>query len=277
MSRASTATTTSRIGDPALAARLAGALEGEVLFDRFSRGRYATDASIYQIEPLGVVVPRTRDDLAAAIAIAAEQGVPLLPRGGGTSQCGQTVAEAIVVDVSKHLNRILDFDPAARRVTVEPGLVLDQLNAFLQPHGLMFPVDVSTSSRATLGGMAGNNSCGARSLAYGTMRDNVRAIDALLADGTQMRQRCRGVRSRASSAAARARAPRRKPPRSARPGNRCRARRRGLPRPPAGRAGRPLRRSDRQKGSSRSGARDRRSPGSLNRGARCRPWSQSAN
>ncbi|MDH3473699.1 MAG: FAD-binding protein [Rhodospirillales bacterium] len=177
----------SRPGDSALAGRLARALEGEVLFDAFSRGRYATDASIYQIEPLGVVVPRSVDDVAAAIAIAAEQGVPVLPRGGGTSQCGQTVGAALVVDVSKHLDKVLDFDPEARRVTVQPGLVLDRLNAFLQPHGLMFPVDVSTSSRATLGGMAGNNSCGARSLAYGTMRDNVRAIDGILADGTAMR------------------------------------------------------------------------------------------
>ena len=173
--------------DGALAARLTRELEGEVLFDRFSRGRYATDASIYQIEPIGVVVPASAEDLRRTIEIAADEGVPLLPRGAGTSQCGQTVGEALVVDVSKHLDKVLDFEPEARRVTVQPGIVLDRLNAFLKPHGLWFPVDVSTSSRATLGGMAGNNSCGARSLRYGTMRDNVHAIDALLADGRAMR------------------------------------------------------------------------------------------
>ena len=174
----------SRIGDSALAGRLRRELKGEVLFDAFSRGRYSTDASIYQVEPVGVVVPADRADVERTIEIAAEEQVAVLPRGGGTSQCGQTVGQALVVDVSKHLNRILDFDADARRVEVEPGLVLDQLNGFLKPHGLMFPVDVSTGSRATLGGMAGNNSCGARSIRYGTMRDNVQAIDAVLADGT---------------------------------------------------------------------------------------------
>ncbi len=174
-------------GDSGLARRLRRELEGEVLFDAFSRGRYSTDASIYQIEPIGVVVPRGPEDVVRAIEIARDAGVPVLPRGGGTSQCGQTVGEALVVDVSKHLNKVLDFDGETRRATVQPGLVLDQFNAFLKPHNLMFPVDVSTSSRATLGGMAGNNSCGARSLAYGTMRDNVRAIEGILADGSQAR------------------------------------------------------------------------------------------
>jgi FAD/FMN-containing dehydrogenase/Fe-S oxidoreductase len=176
-----------RKGDPGLAERLTKALEGEVLFDAFSRGRYSTDASIYQIEPLGVVVPKSEADVAATLEIAREVGAPVLPRGAGSSQCGQTVGEAIVIDVSKHLNQVLEFSAEARRARVQPGLVLDQLNAFLKPHGLWFPVDVSTSSRATLGGMAGNNSCGARSLRYGTMRDNVLAIDALLADGSKLR------------------------------------------------------------------------------------------
>ena len=172
-------------GESVLARRLRRELDGEVLFDAFSRGRYSTDASIYQIEPIGVVVPRGPEDVVRTIQIARDAGVPVLPRGGGTSQCGQTVGEALVVDVSKHLNRVLEFDAQARRVTVQPGLVLDQLNAFLAPHDVMFPVDVSTSSRATLGGMAGNNSCGARSIRYGTMRANVRAIDAVLADGSR--------------------------------------------------------------------------------------------
>ncbi len=174
-------------GDSVLAQRLKHEIEGEVLFDAFSRGRYSTDASNYQIEPLGVVVAKTEQDVRTTMEIAAEEGIPLLPRGGGTSQCGQTIGEALIVDVSKHLNKILDFDAEAGTASVEPGIALDQLNAFLNPHGYMFTVDVSTSSRATIGGMTGNNSCGARSIRYGTMRDNVRAIDALLTDGSEYR------------------------------------------------------------------------------------------
>ena len=175
------------VGDPELARRLEGALAGEVLFDPFSRGRYSTDASIYQIEPLGVVVPCSAEDVARTIEIATSAGAPVLARGGGTSQCGQTVGRAVIVDVSKHLNRVVAFDAGTRAVTVEPGITLDRLNAFLKPHGLWFPVDISTGDRATLGGMAGNNSCGTRSLRYGPMRDNVRAIHALLPDGTRAR------------------------------------------------------------------------------------------
>jgi len=174
-------------GHSRLAARLRHELEGEVLFDAFSRGRYSTDASIYQIEPIGVVVPRHSADIVAALQIAAEEGVTVLPRGGGTSQIGQTTGESLVVDVSKYMNRVLAFDAAARTVTVEPGLVLEPLNKFLKPHGLFYPVDVSTGNRATLGGMAGNNSCGSRSIRYGNMVHNVRTIDALLADGSEHR------------------------------------------------------------------------------------------
>lgn len=179
--------TDSRIGDSHLATRLERELSGEVLFDSFSRGRYATDASIYQIEPVGVVVPRSWQDVLATMGIAAEEGVSILPRGGGTSQCGQTVAEAVVIDVSKHLNRLLDVNVETGRATVEPGIVLDQLNRQLASSQLMFPVDVSTASRATVGGMAGNNSCGARSIRYGTMRNNVLAIDAIMSDGCRRR------------------------------------------------------------------------------------------
>ena len=169
---------------PGLEARLRREIRGEILFDRFSRGRYATDASIYQIEPLGVVIPKGREDAATAIAIAREEGVPVLPRGAGTSQCGQTVARALVLDCSRHMDRIVSVDVAARRVRVEPGVVLDRLNRALRPHRLFFPVDPSTASRATIGGMTANNSCGSRSLRYGNMVHNVRGIDALLADGT---------------------------------------------------------------------------------------------
>jgi FAD/FMN-containing dehydrogenase/Fe-S oxidoreductase len=172
-------------GDSALAARFRRELQGEVLFDAASRGRYATDASIYQIEPIGVVVPKTEQDALTAVQIAMDEGVPVLARGGGTSQCGQTVGAAVVIDHSKHLNRIIAFDQAARSVAVEPGVVLDQLNAYLKPHGLWYPVDVSTSAQATLGGMAGNNSCGSRSIEYGNMVHNVHAIDAVMADGAQ--------------------------------------------------------------------------------------------
>jgi FAD/FMN-containing dehydrogenase/Fe-S oxidoreductase len=176
-----------RIGDSALAARLRRELEGEVLFDAADRGRYATDASIYQVEPIGVVVPRSDADVRRAIQIARDAGVPVLPRGGGTSQCGQAVGTALVIDHSKHLDDVVAFDAAARTVRVRPGIVLDKLNRFLKPHGLWFPVDISTSSRATIGGMAGNNSCGARSIRYGNMVHNVRAIDAYLADGEKRR------------------------------------------------------------------------------------------
>jgi len=178
---------TRRIGEQHLAQRLQQAIEGEVLFDAFSRGRYSTDASIYQVEPIGVVTPRSEDDIAAIVAICREEGVPLLARGAGTSQCGQTVGLALVMDVSRHLNQVLTFEPDQRNVTVQPGIVLDELNTFLKPHGLFFPIDVSTASRATLGGMTGNNSCGARSTRYGLMRANVLAIDATLANGDQER------------------------------------------------------------------------------------------
>jgi FAD/FMN-containing dehydrogenase/Fe-S oxidoreductase len=169
---------------PGLERRLKAELTGEVQFDRFTRGRYATDASHYQVMPIGVVAPRTIEEADQAIAIARSEGATVLARGGGTSQAGQAVGKSLVIDCSKYLTRILDLDVKRARCTVEPGIVLDELNRQLKPHGLWFPVDISTSSRATIGGMAGNNSCGGRSMRYGTMRDNVISIEALLADGT---------------------------------------------------------------------------------------------
>lgn len=168
-----------------LSRTLAARVEGDVLFDRFSRGRYATDASFYQMMPLGVLSPRSEDDIRAALDLAAEQGIPVLPRGGGTSQCGQTVNEALVLDNTQYFNQVLELDVENRRCVVRPGIVLDELNRILKPHGLWFPVDVSTASRATIGGMTGNNSCGGKSLRYGMMRDNVLSIEALLADGSK--------------------------------------------------------------------------------------------
>ena len=162
-------------------------VQGDLLFDSYSRGRYATDASLYQMIPLGVLSPKSEDDIRAALDIAAEQEVPILPRGGGTSQCGQTVNEALVLDNTQYFNDILELDVENQRCVVRPGIVLDELNRALKPHGLWFPVDVSTASRATIGGMAGNNSCGGKSLRYGMMRDNVLSIDALLADGSKHR------------------------------------------------------------------------------------------
>ena len=162
-------------------------IKGEVLFDKASRGRYSTDASIYQVEPVGVVVPRDETDLALVVDVARDAKAAIVPRGAGTSQCGQTVGEALVVDVSKHLRDVMGFDKDKALVTVQPGVVLDQLNAWLKPHGLWYPVDVSTSAQCTLGGMAGNNSCGSRSIRYGNMVHNVASIDAILANGQRAR------------------------------------------------------------------------------------------
>ena len=165
--------------------RLKAEQTGDVRFDAFTRGRYATDASHYQILPLGVVTPRSAADAEGALAVCRSESVPVTPRGGGTSQAGQTVNRAVILDCSRYLNRIIDIDAAGRRCRVEPGIVLDELNRALKPHGLWFPVDISTASRATIGGMVGNNSCGARSLRYGNTRENVLSIDAVLADGTR--------------------------------------------------------------------------------------------
>jgi FAD/FMN-containing dehydrogenase/Fe-S oxidoreductase len=175
------------IDSSALARRLRREVRGDVLFDALSRGRYSTDASIYQIKPLGVVVPRTTEDVVRTVRIAGDAGVPILARGGGTSQAGQAVNAALVVDTSKHLNQVLDFDAGSRTVRVQPGIVLDALNRWLARHGVFFPIDPSTASRATIGGMAGNNSCGARSIRYRNTVHNVRAIDAVTADGASRR------------------------------------------------------------------------------------------
>jgi FAD/FMN-containing dehydrogenase/Fe-S oxidoreductase len=162
---------------------LEAALDGEVRFDRVSRALYSTDASVYQIEPRGVVIPRSAEDVVKAIAIAARHHVPVTPRGGGTSQAGQAIGTGLVLDTSKHLNRILAIDPDARTARVQPGVVLDELNAALLPFRLRFAPDVSSSSRATLGGMMANNSSGARSILYGKTIDHVREQEVALADG----------------------------------------------------------------------------------------------
>ena len=171
-------------GDPGLEKKLRHVVKGEVRFDAFTRGIFSTDASHYQVEPLGVVFPATAEDIQVVMEVAREENVPVLPRGAGTSQCGQTVGRAIVVDVSRHLNQIGGMH--GDEIEVEPGVVLDHLNARLRQRHQWFPVDPSTGSRATLGGMAGNNSAGARSLRYGTMVDNISAIEVVLPDGRRL-------------------------------------------------------------------------------------------
>ncbi len=163
--------------------RLSKELTGDVYADRFTRGRYATDASIYQMMPVGVVAPRNTADIQTTIELAREFETPITARGGGTSQCGQTVNSGLIVDNSRYLNKLLELDVANRRCIVQPGIVLDELNRQLKLHGLWFPVDVSTASRATIGGMTANNSCGQRSIHYGTMRHNVHSIDAITPNG----------------------------------------------------------------------------------------------
>ncbi len=167
-----------------LAAQLTSQTQGEVLFSAADRGRYATDASIYQAMPAGVFVPRSSADVTLALEICRDLGVPIVARGGGTSQCGQTVGAGLIIDHSKHVRQILAVNPEERTAVVEPGLVLDHLNAALKKHGLWYPVDVSTSAQATLGGMAGNNSCGSRSIAYGNMVHNVLGAEVWTSDGT---------------------------------------------------------------------------------------------
>ncbi len=171
---------------PEISTKLQKQVQGEVLVDVASRGRYATDASIYQQFPIAVLIPKSAEDIEIALAIANESGIPVLPRGGGTSQCGQTTGTALVIDNSKHFRKILSSDlsdPDRATIEVEPGMVLDHLNAHLKSYGLWYPVDVSTGAQASIGGMAGNNSCGSRSIAYGNMVHNVLGIDAWLADG----------------------------------------------------------------------------------------------
>jgi FAD/FMN-containing dehydrogenase len=163
---------------------LATDIKGEVRFDRVSRALYATDASVYQIEPLGVVLPHSRDDLVRLVRICAQYRCPITMRGGGTSQAGQAIGPGIVVDTSKNLRSVLEVNVAERWARVEPGVVLDELNAQLRPHGLRFAPDVSTASRATIGGMMANNSSGARSVYYGKTIDHVLAQEVVLSDGS---------------------------------------------------------------------------------------------
>ncbi len=177
-------------------------LVGEVRFDAFSKMLYSTDGSMYQIEPIGVVIPRDADDVVGAVTMAREHGVPVLPRGGGTGLAGQTVGDALIIDASPHMNEVLELNTEEHWVWVQPGVVQDQLNAYLRPHGFLFGPDTSTSNRATIGGMTGNNSAGARSVLYGKTIDHVLELQVVLSDGStahlkpldkaELEQKCRG-------------------------------------------------------------------------------------
>ena len=167
-----------------LEAELRGCIEGEVRFDEISRALYSTDASVYQIKPAGVVVPKNREDILRAAAVCRRLRVPITMRGGGTSQAGQAIGEGLQIDTSKHYNRVLEVNAAERWARVEPGIVLDELNAELAPLGMRFAPDISTASRATIGGMIANNSSGARSVYFGITRDHVLELTVLLSDGS---------------------------------------------------------------------------------------------
>ncbi|CAM02914.1 FAD/FMN-containing dehydrogenase [Saccharopolyspora erythraea NRRL 2338] len=178
------------------------ALDGEVAFDDYTRHLFSRDASMYSITPLGVVFPRHAGDVAAAVKAAGQLGVPIVPRGAGTSLVGQTVGPGLVLDLSRHMNQIIDIDPGRRTALVEVGVVQDQLNQAAAAHGLMFGPDTSTSNRATIGGMIGNNSAGSGSLTYGMTIDHVRALDVVLSDGSRARLEPVDERERQRRAAA---------------------------------------------------------------------------
>ncbi len=168
-----------------LAHELERVIRGSVRFDGYSRMLYSTDASNYQVQPLGVVIPQIEEDVQAAVSIAARHGAPLLPRGGGSSLAGQAVGPALVLDFSRHLDRLLEVDPEAATVTAQPGLTIDALNRAVARHGLMLGPDPASGNRATVGGSLGNNATGSHSILYGMMADNVQAVDVVLADGSQ--------------------------------------------------------------------------------------------
>ncbi|HEY6422271.1 MAG TPA: FAD-binding oxidoreductase, partial [Pseudonocardiaceae bacterium] len=165
---------------------LRAVVRGEVRTDAGTRALYATDASNYRVPPRAVVLPRSDDDVSAVLAVCREQGVSLTARGAGTSIAGNAIGPGVVLDFSRHLDAVLDFDPSARLARVQPGVVLDRLQALASPHGLRFGPDPSTHDRCTLGGMIGNNACGAHSVAWGTTAQNVEELVVQLADGSRL-------------------------------------------------------------------------------------------
>src|SRR5665647_695564 len=181
--------TTASAGDAtpnavAAALRSAGVLEVDSSTRR--RAEYTSDASNYRLVPMVVVFPRDRDEVAAAIGVCRELGIPLVSRGAGTSIAGNAVSSGVILDFSRHLNRVVSLDPVAATAVVQPGVILDDLQAAAAPHGLRFGPDPSTHARCTLGGMIGNNACGSRALRYGRTSDNVIDLDLLLSDGSRI-------------------------------------------------------------------------------------------
>ena len=170
---------------PELLQQLARRLDGELHTDETMRQLYATDASEYQELPLGVALPATEADLQKLVSFAHSQQIGLIPRAAGTSLAGQVVGNGIVVDIGRHLNRILKLDAERRRVVVQPGVVRNELNLFLKSHGLFFTPETSTANRAMIGGMVGNNSCGANSIIYGTTREHLLSTRGFLSDGSE--------------------------------------------------------------------------------------------
>src|SRR5437660_7178820 len=175
------------VGAEALAAELRTQIRGEVRFDDGSRAMYATDASNYRQVPIGVVLPKDVDDVIKTIAASRRFGAPVLMRGGGTSLAGQCCNVAVVLDMSKYMNRIIELDPERRRARVEPGLVLDRLREAAEQHHLTFGPDPATHTHCTLGGMIGNNSCGVHSVMAGKTDDNVLELEVLTYDGLRLR------------------------------------------------------------------------------------------
>ena len=165
---------------------LQNTVSGEILYDELSLGMYSTDASIYQIKPIAIVLPRNEDDIKSAIKVAFDNGITILPRGAGTSLAGQTVGKSIILDFSKHMNSIIEINESEKWVRVQPGMARDDLNAVLEPLGLHFAPDPATSSRANVGGMVGNNSSGTKSVLFGKTVDHVLEVNVVLAEGTEL-------------------------------------------------------------------------------------------
>ena len=179
-------TTSVSIESTKLEQMLSDQIDGEVRFDRYSKALYNTDASLYQVEPIGVVLPYHKADVLKVIQTCYQHNVPILPRGGGTSLAGQTVGRAVVIDFSKYMNRIIEINAEEKWVRVEPGIVLDELNHQLNPYGLMYAPDVATSSRANVGGTIGNNSAGSHSVIYGKTIDHVISLNLVLSNGEEI-------------------------------------------------------------------------------------------
>ena len=168
-----------------LAHELKKRVSGDVRFDRFSRALYSTDASIYQMDPIGVILPKTAEDFSLVIGIAAERHIPVLPRGAATSLAGQTVNNAFVLDFSRYMDQLLEVNHEEHWALVEPGIVLDDLNSKLSQWGLQYAPDPTTSNRATVGGGIGNNTCGSHSVVYGKTIDHILELETILSDGTE--------------------------------------------------------------------------------------------